>query len=164
MNECELLTKKFIMVGMDEVAISTLEKPIIGTQALATCVAVLLYSEKNKRAIVAHVSNDLDNIFYQTLMLIDKNGLDNDVLKYKIIPGYYHNHYDIKSKLENMYATFSTMFVPFSEDEIPDNAIQNNINDGSSSCEFAFDSSTGKFVTDRVLFGADYFKTINVIK
>ena len=67
MTEKELLTKKFILVDMDDAQISTEDRPIIGTQALATCIGVLLYSEEKKLAIVAHVSSEpiqtIDKIF-----------------------------------------------------------------------------------------------------
>ena len=46
MDEKEILTKKFILVDMADAQISTDDKPIIGTQALVTCVGVLLYNEE----------------------------------------------------------------------------------------------------------------------
>ena len=62
MDEKENLTKKFILVKMRDMQISTDEKPIIGTQSLATCVGVLIYSEESKKAIVAHIANERDGI------------------------------------------------------------------------------------------------------
>ena len=46
MNELEQNTKKFILVGMNDAKISTNDRPIIGTDALATCIGLLLYSEE----------------------------------------------------------------------------------------------------------------------
>lgn len=74
---------------MDDTKISTKEKPIIGTQALATCIGVLLYDEENKVAIVAHISSEPIPIIDKIFNLIMKNKLYNNKLKYKIIAGYY---------------------------------------------------------------------------
>ncbi|MGM9881524.1 MAG: hypothetical protein ACI31S_01620 [Bacilli bacterium] len=160
MENKELLTKRFIIVEMGDAKISTDEKPIIGVQALATCLGVLLYSEEKKLAIVAHVPPDeinalitIDKIF----QLILDHKLTSTTFKYKIIPGYYEEHYNIKSMLEKHFSHF----IPFNEDEIPDYAIQTNEN--YTSKEFAFDSSTGKFVTNNVYFGIEY-NIINNIK
>ena len=51
----EQLKQKMIIVEMNDADISTEEKPIIGTYALATCLGVLLYSEETRKAIVAHI-------------------------------------------------------------------------------------------------------------
>jgi len=154
MNEKELLTKKLIMVRKEEMEISTSEKPIIGTEALATCTAVLLYSEEEKRAIVAHTCLEVENTFWETVNLIEENGLINTIFKYKIISGYQYNQYNIENELKEKYELYPEMFVPFKEDEIPESAIQ--LDESTKSYEFAFDASTGKFVTDKVLFGKDY--------
>ena len=42
------LTYLFKMANMNEAVISNEEKPIVGTQALATCFGLLLYDENNK--------------------------------------------------------------------------------------------------------------------
>ena len=151
MTEKELLTKKFILVNMDDAQISTEERPIIGTHALATCLGVLLYSEEKKVAIVAHVSSEpmcaIDKIFN----LILQNKLYRTKLKYKIIPGFYEEHYNTKELLEAHLKDY----IPFGENEIPEYAVK--IDDETMSKEFAFDASTGKFVTDKVLFGTDYY-------
>lgn len=153
MNEKELLTKKFTLVKMGDAKISTNEKPIIGTEALATCHGVLLYNEEKKLAIVSHIPPDE----IEALMTIDKifqiiidNKLSNTKFKYVIIPGYYKEHYNIKALLEKHL----THFIPFNENEIPNDAIQ--IDEKTTSKEFAFDVSTGKFVTNNVYFGIDY--------
>ena len=43
----ELITHSNI-ADMDQVVVSTSDKPIIGTQALDTCFGILLYDRKNK--------------------------------------------------------------------------------------------------------------------
>jgi hypothetical protein len=46
-------------------------------------------------------------------------------------------------------------FVPFDEKKVPENAI--HIDEKMTSKEFAFDASSGQFVTDKVFFGLDYY-------
>ena len=151
MSEKEFMTKKMILVGMNEAKISTVDKPIIGTDALATCIGVLLYNEEKKIAIVAHVPSDpmeaIDNIFN----VIIKNKLISTTFKYLIIPGYYEEHYNTKFVLEKHFSHF----IPFDESMIPSAAVK--VDEETTSKEFAFDASTGKFVTDKVYFGIDYY-------
>lgn len=158
MQKKETKTNKCILVNIDEINISTTEKPIIGTTALATCVGVLLYSEKHKRAIVAHVADQLENIIIKSIKLIGKNKLDDDIIKYIIIPGYYYNHYEIKNKLEKFYSSIPT-FVAFDEKEIPEDGIRTSKH--LPMRDFAFDSSIGKFVTDKIFLEEDYLEEFN---
>lgn len=150
MNEKEILTEKFILVGMDDAKISTVDKPIIGTQALATCIGVLLYSEEKKVAIVAHVSAESIYAVDKIFRIIIDNKLTSTKFKYKIIPGYYKDHYGVIGKLEKYFSHF----IPFEESKMPNDAI--NTVEEFTSREFAFDASTGKFVTDKVYFGLQY--------
>ena len=141
---------------MNDIQISTDEKPIIGTEALATCVGVLLYSPQHKKAIVGHCSSEVDYILASSIDLIDKNNIGDSFIKYKIISGYYYNHYETKRKLEEFYNSYPEVFIPFDENEISYNDVEKV--EEITSCRFAFDASTGKFVTDKVLYGEDYVK------
>ena len=156
MNEKENLTKKFKLVDMKEVDISTLEKPIIGTEALASCVGILLYNIEQKRAIVAHSTSDWEPIKYRILELMVQNNFGNSMVKYKVIRGFYPDNDMVAEKFEKIFNSLKPMFVPFNEEEIPEDGIRKNNILGSF--EFAFDTSSGKFVTDKVLFGEEYFK------
>lgn len=155
MNEMVEMTKKFINVDMDNVMISTDSKMIIGTSSLATCTGVLIYSEKEKKAIVAHISSyDYKNMVEKIFKLIISSKLYRSSLKYKIIYGgdrgeaakyhgiieYLEKHFDNfpMEKLDNL----SLVGVRFNEDDF--------------SNEFAFDASRGIFVTDKVFFGTMY--------
>ena len=53
------------------------------------------------------------------------------------------------------------LFIPF--DKIPKNAIRKDVikEYHVSSNEFAFDTMSGKFITDKVLFGKEYYDLIN---
>jgi hypothetical protein len=150
MNEIEQNTKKFILVGMNDAKISTSDKPIIGTDALATCIGLLLYSEEEKQAIVAHVVPDNIEAIDKVFRIILENKLHNIKFKYLIIPGYYQEHYDTIDLIKK----HMTDFTPFDLSQITENAIRCNYE--ATSHEFAFDSSTGKFITDKVLFGTYY--------
>jgi hypothetical protein len=50
--------ENIIDVSMNEIKVSTLEQPIIGTSALTTCVGFLAYSQKLKKALVVHYTFD----------------------------------------------------------------------------------------------------------
>ena len=151
MNEIEQNTKKFILVGMNDAKISTDDKPIIGTDALATCIGLLLYNEEDKLAIVAHVAPDNIEAIDKVFQIITKNQLRHIKFKYLIIPGYYKEHYDTIDLIKK----HMTDFTPFDLSQIPENAIRRN--EEATSHEFAFDASTGKFITDKVLFGTYYY-------
>ena len=152
MIDKEKLTKQFKLVKMNEIDITTDEFNIIGTQGLGSCVAFLVYSEKNKVAIVSHIPDNNNDIFSTLLEIIYNLNLNNELLKYHVIPGYYENGYKIYEKLVMQFKSMPNIFIPF--EYIPENAI--NIDEFSTSYEFAFDALTGKFVTDKVLFGYAY--------
>ena len=153
-------TKLFNLVAMNDADISTLEKPIIGTQALATCFGVILYERTKKIAIVAHLSSDFVKTLLKMFSLIDLN--DSNTFEYLIIPGYYskkEDHYNVKPQLLeilNNCDVSKTKFIPFKE--IPTNIVQ--LHEETLSYEFAFDSRTGKFINDEVYFGIEYLEVV----
>lgn len=179
MNDKEKLTKKFIMVDMDEIKISTVEQPIIGTEDLGPCIGFILYCEEEKKAIVGHVSRDqllfnesLNNMRFQISTILDQSNLINSPLDLTIIEGGYKSEHltnssslDIFNPLidkkvnavdiieENIKAVDFINVQSIKKDDIGSEII--NI-DGMLSKRFAFDASTGQFVTDKVLFGIDY--------
>lgn len=152
MDEKELLTKKMLLVKMNDAMITTNDKTIIGTDALATCIGVLLYNEDKKIAIVAHVKPNSIDAINKIFDIIVKNKLWSTKFKYLIIPGYYEEHYNTTKLIQKHL----THMIPFNQDEIPKNAIITN--EEFTSKAFAFDAATGKFVTNKVYFGKDYYK------
>lgn len=179
MNDKENLTKKFIMVDTDEILVSTQDKPIIGTEDLGPCIGFILYSEEEKKAIVGHVSRDqllfnesLSNMRFQISSILDQNNLFGSPLDLTIIEGAYKSEHltdssslDIFNPLipkkvnavdiieENIKSVDFINVQSIKKDDIGSEII--NIN-GMLSKQFAFDASTGQFVTDKVLFGIDY--------
>ena len=156
MNKTIELTKILNLADMNDAVISTNEKPIVGTQALAYCVGLLLYNEKEKKAIVAHITTDIVLALEKTFQLIVENQLHNSTIKYLIIDGFDTNNFKTRKAIQEVLNDIPDLFIPFSKEEISKNAIQKNKE--FDAMEFAFDSRTGKFVTSNVLFGSDYIE------
>ena len=139
-----------VVVHMGETKASTLDKPVIGTYALATCFAVLLYSESEKRAIVTHSTSSNENVSKELLNCMIENNMCDDIVKYKVIDGYYDDdHYGVKEKLNELFS------LPIFEEltDFDDDSIHRDI----ESTEFMFDSTTGKFVSNEY-FGSNVVK------
>lgn len=156
MDNKELLTKNFMIIDANEVGISTEEKNIIGTQNLSTSVGILIYSEKHKKAIVAHITDNIINSINTIIEIISTNNLQDEPLKYKIIEGYYYNNYQLKERIKKILSSLNPLLIPFDKEYIDKNEI--NINLKLKTHEFAFDSLTGKFVSSKVYFGQQYYE------
>lgn len=153
MSEKEMLTKKFIMVDMGDAMISTDDKYIIGTQALATCTGILIYSESSKKAIVAHISSDYIKTLDKIFKLIIEYKLYGDKLKYAVIPGAdreAHDYYGVFDALNKHFVDYDVM----NEENVSNGVI---LDADTFSKQFAFDALNGIFVSDKVLFGTDYY-------
>ncbi len=149
----EELLQKLILVDMNHAGISTIDKPIIGTRSLSTCLGVLLYDEENKIAIVAHTtSGDPEIAMNEVLTIIEENKLSLSKFRYKIFDGYYKEGAEFYHTKERIIKCirFNILFnAPFSESKIPRRALLKN--PMLTSNEFYFDASTGKFVTSELL-------------
>lgn len=86
-NESAELIAHSNFANMDQVVVSTADKPIIGTQALDTCFGILLYDRKNKFGICGHA--DPKNIFNIVIEMLKQipSTKEGDI-EYTIIPGY----------------------------------------------------------------------------
>lgn len=149
----EELLQKLTIVGMNHAGITTIDKPIIGTRSLSTCLGVLLYDEQDKIAIVAHTTSGDPNVAMQEVIkLIKENKLEFASFKYKVFDGYYKEGAEFYHTKERIIKSirFNILFnAPFSESKIPQRALLKNPILPSN--EFYFDASTGKFVTSEVL-------------
>lgn len=90
----EILKDKYINVYMNDIQISTNDKPIIGTYALGPCMGFVLYSKDKKKAIVGHIScsqlldnNNLEKLRLQILKIIIENELVNSSFDLMLIEG-----------------------------------------------------------------------------
>lgn len=155
------LSLHFKLVKMDKVEVSNDNEYIIGTSSLATCVGFLVYSESKHIGIVGHISDNLDKALEELEKLIVECELYNEKLKYIVVPGSYYNHYKIREYLSLYFKKHNNLFIPFNK--VPKNAIKRDIikEYHVSSNEFAFDTMSGEFVTDKVLFGKEYYDLIN---
>lgn len=153
-------TRLLNLIGMNEAGITTEEKSIIGTQALATCFGILLYERKKKIALVAHVSTNFLPTVMNLFQLIDLSS--DNTFEYLIIPGYYsskEDHYDIRRQLFQIFNNceiLKTKFIPFIEHKKLLDIVK--LDQETLSYEFAFDSKTGKFINDEVYFGFEYLE------
>lgn len=192
----EELTKKFKMLDMNDVDISTEDKTIIGTQALAPCIAFVLYQREHKRAIAGHLSSNcfltngsVDLMISRLESLIKENGLENLGFDLYLIEGAYRSQQKVYASdvsiLRNPYKYEFTLLEAL-EYIFKQNPLFkiNSVNDLASSDyqivdeqgnpsnsetallskRFAFDTVSGKFVTDQVAFGAEYIVINNDFK
>ena len=151
----EELLQKLTIVGMNNAGITTIDKPIIGTRSLSTCLGVLLYDEQDKIAIVAHTTSGDPNVAMQEVIkLIKENKLEFASFKYKVFDGYYQDAaeaYHSKETIINRYIKLNLFFAsPFKEEEIPSTALLKD--PALPANEFYFDVQTGRFVTEEVQF------------
>lgn len=114
-----VLKDKFINVGMDDIQISTNNKPIIGTCALAPCMGFILYSKENKKSIVGHISssqlldnNSLEKLKLKIFKIIAQNNLVNDYFDIMLIEGaqksiYYKEWYELDTLQNQEKKTYS---------------------------------------------------------
>ena len=151
----EELLQKLTIVGMNHIGIATLDKPIIGTRSLSTCLGVLLYDEQDKIAIAAHATSGDPHIAMEKVIeFVKENKLEFASFKYKIFDGYYQDTaeaYHTKETIINRYIKLNLFFAaPFKEEEIPSTALLKD--PALPANEFYFDVQTGRFVTEEVQF------------
>ena len=147
-NESNELIAHSNIAGMDQVVVSTSDKPIIGTQALDTCFGILLYDRKNKFGICGHA--DPKNIFNIVIEMLKQipSTTEGDI-EYIIISGYraieQHNFKgieEIQDILRNYVAINPK--INFTSLKTPLNPKMPN---GLLCYDFAFDTESGKDVT-----------------
>lgn len=96
---------KPIVVGINEVNISTEEQPVIGTDSLGSCVGVLIYSEKYQKSVVFHTSTNWQKLVVDALIiladnkLISEKNLDNSIGILNLYEQY--NMYDFENEMKN---------------------------------------------------------------
>lgn len=138
------MENNYISVGMNEIKITDSNNKMIGTQALATCVGVILYIEKYKTALVAHISDKPEQYFERILYILKENNLLDSKVKYAVIRGYYYNHYELYENLCSLFEEFKELFIPLNykksdiekDEELP-------------ALQFIFNAETGNFVKSK---------------
>ena len=120
----DILKNKFINVGMDNIQISTTDKPIIGTFGLGPCMGFVLYSKEKKKAIVGHISRsqlidnyNLEKLKLQIYKIIIQNKLINTNFDLMLVEGaqksmYYKDWYELdilKNQEKKTYSLFEVL-------------------------------------------------------
>ena len=145
----ELETKASI-ANMGEIVTSTKEKPIVGTNALATCNGIIFYDRQNKKAWVGHgpASSSIATLHKMIEYLKDVAG----IIEYGIIPGWDNvNRRDLKTT--NLMIEYLHNNCPKQIKLMPLLNLHIKKDNGiNPSYEFAFDAETGKSVTDELFY------------
>lgn len=153
LNDVQKITSHASIAHMNEIVISTDDKPIIGTQALDTCYGILLYDRDNKFGICGHASpNNTIGITIEMLKKISTN--EERFFEYIIIPGYrairQHNFHVIDEIIEvlNYYSSLhsNVKFISFKT------SISPSMPEGLLCYDFAFDTISGEDATSIIFF------------
>lgn len=145
------LLKKSSLARMGGVVESTIERPIIGTQALDTCYGILFYDRKNKEGICGHaVPSKLTVVMAEMMDWLE--GRTGDI-EFMILPGFRNVDKRDYSGLEELHE--------YMKERKPNGVnmvlMENRrggfrLHQGTLSYEFAFDTEKGDFVTEYVFF------------
>lgn len=151
LNEGDQLIARSSIADMDQVVVSTPDKPIIGTMALDTCFGILFYDRKNKFGICGHADpNNTFGIIVEMLKQIPES--TEGIIEYTIVPGYramkqkkFEREDEIQDILRNYMSINSK--IHFTSLKTPLNPSMPN---GLLCYDFAFDTISGKDVTSIV--------------
>lgn len=81
-----LLESKSQIAKMGEIVVSSEEKPIVGTTALATCFGIVFYDRQNTKAYVGHAGpGSYMQMLYTVVSMLDSSAKQ---IEYGIIPGW----------------------------------------------------------------------------
>lgn len=136
---------------MNQIVVSTDEKPIIGTQALDTCFGILFYSRKNKFGICGHASpNNIRDITLEMLKKIPIN-VEGEI-EYVIVPGYRAMEQHNFKKIEEikMVLTYYMSMVKKIQFVSLKTSVNPTMPKGLLCYDFAFDTSHGVDVTNAI--------------
>lgn len=100
------------------------------------------FDQKTKQAIIAKKGLSINNL--------DKD----DELEVTIIPGYSKEHYDVVLNMTKFFLSLRPLFT-IRRSELPKKAVRVRMFKDLGSHEFFFDSSTGKFVTEKIKDNVD---------
>ncbi len=144
------LKAKANIADINEIVVSSLEKPVVGTIALATCYGIVFYDRKNKLAMVGHASpSNLINILKEMMQYFT---IDSEAtIEYVFVPGYVNDankDYQGLRILED-YLIKNT---PSGIKLIPFNGIELLTHEDIGSYDFAFDATDGKPVTKYLFY------------
>lgn len=150
-NESNELITHSNIAGMDQVVVSTSDKPIIGTQALDTCFGILLYDRKNKFGICGHADPyNTFGIIVEMLKQIPES--TEGIIEYTIVPGYRamkQKKFEREDEIQDILRNYMSINpkIHFTSLKTPLNPSMPN---GLLCYDFAFDTISGRDVTSIV--------------
>ena len=150
-NESNELITHSNIADMDQVVVSTSDKPIIGTQALDTCFGILLYDRKNKFGICGHADPyNTFGIIVEMLKQIPES--TEGIIEYTIVPGYRamkQKKFEREDEIQDILRNYMSINpkIHFTSLKTPLNPSMPN---GLLCYDFAFDTISGKDVTSIV--------------
>lgn len=151
LNEGDQLIARSSIADMNQIVVSTPDKPIIGTRALDTCFGILFYDRKNKFGICGHADPyNTFGIIVEMLKQIPES--TEGIIEYTIVPGYRamkQQNFEREDEIDSILRTYISI-----NPKIHFTSLVSNLNpsmpEGLFCYDFAFDTSSGKDVTDLV--------------
>lgn len=151
LNEGDQLIARSSIADMDQVVVSTVDKPIIGTQALDTCFGILFYDRKNKFGICGHADPyNTFGIIVEMLKQIPES--TEGIIEYTIVPGYRamkQKNFEREDEIQDILRNYMSINpkIHFTSLKTPLNPSMPN---GLLCYDFAFDTISGRDVTSIV--------------
>lgn len=151
LNESDQLIARSSIADMDQVVVSTPDKPIIGTMALDTCFGILFYDRKNKFGICGHAAPyNTFGIIVEMLKQIPES--TEGIIEYTIVPGYRtmkQKKFEREDEIQDILRNYMSINpkIHFTSLRTPLNPSMPN---GLLCYDFAFDTISGKDVTSIV--------------
>lgn len=151
LNEGDQLIARSSIADMDQVVVSTPDKPIIGTMALDTCFGILFYDRKNKFGICGHADPyNTFGIIVEMLKQIPES--TEGIIEYTIVPGYRamkQKKFEREDEMQDILRNYMSINpkIHFTSLKTPLNPSMPN---GLLCYDFAFDTISGKDVTSIV--------------
>lgn len=151
LNEGDQLIARSSIADMDQVVVSTPDKPIIGTMALDTCFGILFYDRKNKFGICGHADPyNTFGIIVEMLKQIPES--TEGIIEYTIVPGYRamkQKKFERENEIQDILRNYMSINpkIHFTSLKTPLNPSMPN---GLLCYDFAFDTISGKDVTSIV--------------
>lgn len=151
LNEGDQLITRSSIADMDQVVVSTPDKPIIGTMALDTCFGILFYDRKNKFGICGHADPyNTFGIIVEMLKQIPES--TEGIIEYTIVPGYRamkQKNFEREDEMQDILRNYMSINpkIHFTSLKTPLNPSMPN---GLLCYDFAFDTISGRDVTSIV--------------
>lgn len=151
LNEGDQLIARSSIADMDQVVVSTPDKPIIGTMALDTCFGILFYDRKNKFGICGHADPyNTFGIIVEMLKQIPES--TEGIIEYTIVPGYRamkQKKFEREDEIQDILRNYMSINpkIHFTSLKTP---LDPSMPNGLLCYDFAFDTISGKDVTSIV--------------